>query len=193
MKLVLAFISLLTSIAAADGSFLNIAILQLPERYLADIPLANRAALLTELSRLPDDRRLDYAHGWLSYFNDNPYREVGATSRFWLKLLPRKGRSPLVFVHIPREGPDALTGVLEKVQGKWVEVTKDFLPDGIELKSQFAPRRASGLIQVAPFVKKERRDGKGHYWGTGPRVMDLEWDGRAFQKRRPASKELSYD
>lgn len=193
MKLILAFMSVLTSIAAADGNFLNIAILQLPERYLADIPLANRTALLTELSRLPDDKRLDYGHGWLSYTNDNPYRGVGATSRFWLKLLPRKGRLPLIFVHIPKEGPDALTGVLEQVQGKWVEVTKDVLPEGIELKSQFAPRRASGLIQVAPFVQKARHDGKGQYWGPGPRVMDLDWDGRTFQKRRPVKKEISYD
>ena len=86
-----------------------------------------------------------------------------------------------------------MTCVREQVQGRWVNVTKNVLPEGIDLRSQFEASRTSRLTEVAPFIRTERRDGTGQDWGPGPRVIDLEWDGRTFQKRRPSKKETSYD
>src|SRR5689334_9383557 len=55
---------------AEEGAFLNVALLELPDRFLADIPKSQRAQLIHELSDGGDDRVLSYAGGWLSWSAD---------------------------------------------------------------------------------------------------------------------------
>ena len=108
MKYLVAICVLLLSLAGqavgGDGKYLNVALLTLPERYLADIPLARRTALLTHLSEWDFDAdRLDYDNGWLHWFYDGPPQDSpGGTSTFWVKLLPRSDGPTLVFVHMPK-------------------------------------------------------------------------------------------
>ncbi|MEK0451532.1 MAG: hypothetical protein RL088_3800 [Verrucomicrobiota bacterium] len=199
MKTTIALLTLsATTIMAAPENLLNIAILQLPEQYLAGIPMARRAELISNLSRNAADTRLDYANGWLGYANDNPYRSVGANSLFWIKLLPRKDREPLVFIHIPNRSensapPKSVTAILERRGDKWENVTESLLPDGVNATDCFVPRRNAAVIQIAPFVQAERSDGRGKYWADGQRTGELRWDGRKFEfsKTRPAK--LTYD
>ena len=64
---------MIASHAQADwGNFINYAVLTLPPKYLADIPLDQRTELLRELSYNQRDRRLDYANGYLDYFTQSP-------------------------------------------------------------------------------------------------------------------------
>jgi len=198
LKTTTILLALAATAPAAPENLLNIAILQLPEQYMAGIPMNRRAELLSNLSMNAGDTRLDYANGWLGYSNDNPYRSVGATSTFWIKLLPRKNLSPLLFIHIPNRSddstpPKSVTAILERKGDKWENFTQSFLPDGIDAAGCFIPRRTSAAIQIAPFVQTDRADGRGKHWAFGPRSGELRWDGRKFKfsKTRPAT--LAYD
>src|SRR5687768_14647258 len=95
--LVLAVLFGIARASAAEGNFLNVAILELPPHYLADIPQDQRTLLLLRLSERPGDKRLDYYHGWVHWFSDSSERPNG-TSMFYLKLLPRQAGAPLVLV-----------------------------------------------------------------------------------------------
>ena len=91
-----------TTGAQADrGNFLNYAILTIPPKFLADIPLDQRGTLLKELSFQRDDHRLDYPHGYLAFSSDGG--DIDASSMFYLKVLPTD--SPFdtpVFVHMQK-------------------------------------------------------------------------------------------
>ena len=198
MKIAIALLALAATASAAPENLLNIAILQLPEHFMAGIPMGRRAELLSNLSMNAADTRLDYANGWLHYSSDNPYRSVGANSVFWIKLLPRKDREPLVFIHIPHRSensapPKSVTAILERKGDKWEDVTESLLPSGVNATDCFVPRRNSTVIQIATFVQAERNDGRGKYWADGQRKAELRWDGRRFEftKTRPAK--LLYD
>lgn len=86
---VLLFLLYATKLAAGEGNFLNVAILELPDRYLADLPQKDRSLFLRSLSEDPDDPRLDYGHGWLHFYSDSDHDGVRMTSMLYLKLLRR--------------------------------------------------------------------------------------------------------
>jgi hypothetical protein len=171
--------------------------LDIPARYLADIPKSERASLLRQLSERSDDKRLDYVHGWFHYYGDG--EGVEASSMLYLKLLPRRNYSPLVFVHMskPFAGKSApalnQTFVLEWSGVDWKDVTAAVMPKGIDLSMHFRPRRANLVVETAPWVKDQRNDGRQATYSFGKRTLDLVWNGRAFQSRKSGKKSLSND
>jgi hypothetical protein len=180
---------------AEDGKFLNVAILRLPERYLADVPLENRARLLTRISEDNDTRHLDYANGWVHWFTDS--ESVGGTSQFWLKLLPRKNERPLVFVHMAKpfaDGSDPQkdqTFVLERRGNEWLDVTGNVIPEQVDLTMHFRPSRSKNMIEVAAYERFKRRDGRGEAYRFGERKLDLVWSEGSFEVRKPTAPQLS--
>src|SRR5690349_19017087 len=139
MRMIIALTTLLFSVvgvAAGVEHYLSQAILTLPPRYLADVPLENRNALLNSFSADPKGTRLDYKNGWIHFYSDGGGDAKGRpTSMFWVKLLPRKDQAPLVFVHMSKPFaygsiPDAnQTFVLEKNGEGWEDVTKAVIPE----------------------------------------------------------------
>lgn len=53
-----------------SGSFLNVVLLELPDRYLADLPENQRTMFFLRLSEQAGDYQLDYPHGWLHWYSD---------------------------------------------------------------------------------------------------------------------------
>lgn len=184
---------------AAEGKYLNVAILSLPDRYLADIPAANRGRLLEQLSSGPfPDNRLDYGNGWLHWYSDGP--GPGSTSMFWLKILPvPEGNVPFVFVHMAKPFASGAkpernqTFVLQRDRDDWKDVTRRVIPEEVDLTLHFRPRRSANVIEAAPFEKFERRDGGGSAWRFGKRQLDLIWKNGEFQVRPAAKPKLSGD
>lgn len=183
---------------AQDGNFLNVAIMELPSRYFADVPREQRTVFLLRLSEQSGDRRLDYQHSWLHWYSDSVEAPHG-TSMLYLKLLPRNGDNPLVLVHMPKPFADGSapaknqTFVLERDGNEWRDVTKRVMPKKADLTMHFSPRRTSNVIEVAAYERFKRPDGRGYSYTFSQRVLDLIWDGAVFQTRVPASKKLSDD
>lgn len=185
--------------AASDEKFLNEVILSLPARYLADVPAANRALLLQKLDSGPyENKRLDYDHGWIHWYSDGPRADSpGATSMFWVKLLPVPDGSPLVLVHMAKPFANGATPVknqtfvLQRVRGDWKDVTRRVMPKEVDLTMHFRPRRSSNVVEAAPFEKFGRQDGGGPAWRFGKRQLDLIWKNGEFQVRQAASPKLS--
>lgn len=208
VKLFIAIVALFISIVggasaadgyAPDGKYLNVAILTLPARYLADVPIEERVALLTQLSSSPfKDDRLDYDHGWLHWYSDSP-DPPKVTSMFWLKLLPKKNGKWLVFVHMAKPFADGSdpnkkqTFVLQRNGIEWEDVTASVMPNEVDLTMHFRPRRESNVIQVAPYERFERRDGRGLAYRFGPRKLDLVWDEGEFKAQESDSPKLFKD
>ena len=183
---------------AADGKYLNVAILSLPDRYLADVPAANRNRLLEQLSSGPSDKRLDYENGWLHWYSDGP--GPGSTLMFWLKVLPvPEGHAPFVFVHMAKPFASGAkpernqTFVLQRVRDEWKDVTRRVIPEDVDLTMHFRPRRSANVIEAAAYERFERRDGRGSAYRFGERKLDLIWKDGKFQVRQAAKTELSGD
>lgn len=191
-----------------DGRWINVAIIELPPRYLADIPKEHRSFLISRSSSMPAySKKIDYDHGYFHWFADGALAEEsaitgipGATSMVWVKLLPRDGRNPLVFVHMPKPYADvestpdnSQTFVLERDGNDWIDVTADVIPEGVDPTMHFRPRRTKDEIQVASWEKFERRDGRGEAYRYGPRIIDLVWKEGQFITRQPDGEKLSWD
>jgi hypothetical protein len=188
--------------AASDGKYLNVAILSLPDRYLADIPAANRGRLLEQLSSGPfSDNRLDYGNGWLHWYSDGPSADSpGSTSMFWLKILPvPEGRVPFVFVHMAKPFANGAkpernqTFVLQRVRDEWKDVTRRVIPEEVDLTMHFRPRRSANIVEAAAYERFERQDGRGSAYRFGKRKFDLVWDDGKFQVHQASKTELSGD
>jgi len=183
---------------AFDASFMNLAILELPPRYLDDIPMSQRNAFLTRLSDGTLDQELDYVHGWLTYSSDGPAGDFG-TSMFYLKLLPRdKGIDgpPLVFVHMPKtlvNDNRNRTFVLERWGDEWRDVTSQMMPKRFNTNMAYFPRRLSPIIDVAPWVRVKNFAGPGFYYVNGLRSCELIWNGDTLQMRKAKPCKLPYD
>jgi hypothetical protein len=182
--LAIAVISATGEAAASDERTLNQTLRDLPEIYLADIPKGKREVLLTHLSRQKGDH-FSNTHDWVHYFSDN-VREVGATSMFWLKLLPREGQAPLVFVHMAkpqanRKAPARdQTFVLERVGKDWKDVTASVIPKEVDLSLHFSPRRDLPVIKVKTWERIQLQQGRGEGYMIGSRLFDLVWRDGAF-------------
>ncbi|HEY5893674.1 MAG TPA: hypothetical protein VIT91_10625 [Chthoniobacterales bacterium] len=182
---------------AYEGNFLNVAILTLPDRYMADIPLKDRDAFLIALSRDNSTDRLDYEHGWVHFFSDG--HEVPATSMLFIKLLPRKDNHPLVFVHMPKPFADGSkprkdqTFVLSWTGDSWEDVTSKYIPKRLNLTWTFQPRRAVNQIEVAPYNRFRPKDTKRDSYTFAKPKFDLIWTGSQFDIRITKKSDLSYD
>ena len=115
----------------------------------------------------------------------------------YIKLLPRKDDTPLVFVHMPKPFADGSapqknqTFVLERAGDKWRDVTKQIIPEQIDLLMHFSPRRSQAIIEVAAYERRERNDHRGKAYFFGQRTLDLFWNGSSFEIRKPDSPTLS--
>ena len=115
----------------------------------------------------------------------------------YVKVLSRDGKTPLVLVHMPKpfagRGKPAKdqTYVLERDGDAWRDVTEATIPKEAGLDLHFRPRRGEEIVEVAEYVRFERQDGLGAAYKFSTRMMDLVWDGTAFQVRSPASPELT--
>lgn len=170
--------------SAVDDKFLKETLRELPEVYLADIPADRREKLLLALSRQPGDH-FNAAHDWVHYFSDNS-REMGASSMFWLKLLPREGKAPLVFVHMAkpmanRKAPSRdQTFVLERVGTEWKDVTASVIPKEVDFTLHFLPRRDLPVIEVKSWEIIQLQQGQGEGYMIGSRLFNLVWQDGAF-------------
>ena len=191
--IILSTILRVSSLLAADGNFLNVAILELPDRYFADIPQKERTLLLNRLSEQGSDLRLDYNHGWLHFYSDSEEPPHG-TSMLYLKLLPRKDDTPLVLVHMAKPFADGSTPrknqtfIFERDGRDWRDVTGRVIPKQADLTMHFSPRRTVNVIEVAAYERFKRRDGRGYSYTFGRRKLDLVWDGLSFQVRKPTNR-----
>ncbi len=173
---------------AAEVHELERAIRELPAQFVADIPLAKRALLLETLRSDPSDKRLDLAHGFLHWFSDGG--DIYATSMLYMRLFRRAEGGFVVLTHMAKPFADGSTPranqtfVFERRKGKWTDITADVFPSGLDLTAHFEPRRASAVIEVAPYVRFARQDGRGDAWKFGSPTAELHWDGHTFQKRK---------
>jgi hypothetical protein len=176
--------------SAGEGNFLNVAMLELPARYLADLSQDQRTLFLVRLSEQPDDKRLDYRHGWIHWYSDSEEPPHG-TSMLYLKLLPRKDDTPLVLVHMPKPFANGSTPrknqtfILQRDGGKWRDVTKRVIPKQADLTMHFSPRRSTNVVEVTAYERFKRRDGRGYSYTFSDRKLDLIWDGHSFQSCKP--------
>jgi hypothetical protein len=203
MKLIPAIIALLVSpllALAGEPSELERAIRELPPQFVADIPIAERGDLLTELrTDDPSNMRLDLENGYLHYFSDNT--DIHVTSQLYMRQFKRAEGGFVILTHMPKpfHGVDGdstpranQTFVFERRIDKWVDITAAVFPPGIDLTAHFRPRRTSVVVEVAPWVRLVTDQGEpSDDWGWGPRTADLHWDGHAFQQRKPTGKTLS--
>ena len=177
---------------ASDERTLHQILRDLPEVYLADIPKGKREVLLTQLSRQKEDH-FSGTHDWVHYFSDNG-REIGASSMFWLKLLPREGEAPLVFVHMAkpqanRKAPARdQTFVLERVGNDWKDVTATVIPKEVDLTLHFSPGRDLPVIKVKSWERIELQQGQGEGYMIGSRLFDLIWRDGAFQVEKAGER-----
>jgi hypothetical protein len=180
-----------------QNGFLDEVIYSLPAKYFADIPLEERAAMMTILSRSGGDERVDFDLGWMHWFSDNSHRAPTATSMLLVKVLPRTDKPPLVLVHMPKPFANGLkpepnqTFVLDRENGSWNDVTDAILPKEVGRDLHFRPQKRGNTIEVAEYARFERQDGRGTAYRFGTRKMDLFWNGTAFEVRKPASPELT--
>lgn len=194
-RLFLLIVSVLVIAASAKadrGNFINYAVLTLPPKYLADIPMSERTDLLRELSYLADDTRLDYANGYLEYYSDSP-EPPNASSMFYLKVLPTDNPFDcpiLVHMQKPYNGtkPSAdQTFVLERSSDGWTDITKDVLPKNIDRKSHFRPMRRSLDVEVAPWIRK----GSWGAYSYGLCDTILRWNGKRFEVIKIEKRKLT--
>ncbi|MEK7951618.1 hypothetical protein [Luteolibacter soli] len=191
-------IAALTTTAPADEASFRAALTTLPPKYLADIPLTNRATLFKELATDTTPQRLDAPHGWLNFYSDGG--DVKATSIIWAKELPRpSGQPPLIFIHMEKPFSGLLKGapkadqtfVLEPVGKDWIDVTWTVIPDTVDMTMHFRTHRNDTTIEAAPWKEIDRADGRGKTWTYGQRTLDLHWTGKKFAIEKPAGKKLS--
>lgn len=198
----IAFLATAVWASAFDGKYLNVVLLKLPAKYLADVAIEDRERLLLELSGYPfEDKRLDYANGWIHFFSDGGDHRTwkGPSSMFWIKLLPREDLSPLVFVHMAKSFADGRapdmkqTFILARDGAEWKDVTETILPKDVDLTAHFRPRRTTNVIEIAPYKKIKRVDGRGDTYQIGDHELDLIWDGLKFDLKAASSPKLSND
>ena len=183
---------------AGDVHTLERAIRELPAQFMADIPLTQRTALLESLRRDPSDERLDLAHGYLHFYSDGGEKgAISSTSMLYMRQFQRTAGGFVVLTHMPKPFADGSTPqanqtfVWERRNGKWTDITAETFLHGMDLTNHFRPRRASAVVEVAPYIRFKRRDGRGEAWKFGSRTADLHWDGHTFQKRKPKHPTLS--
>ena len=195
MKLFFLFVALhvASGIALADEESFRAALMELPPKYLADVPLADRQKLIATAGKNAD--RLNAATGWLHWYSDGS--SVRASSMIWAKELPRPDKTPLILVHMAKPFADGRkpeedhTVVLERGENGWKDVTKEVMPADVDMKMHFRTREDDTVVEVAPWKEIDRRDGRGKALVYGSRVMDLHWSGERFIAKEPESKVLT--
>lgn len=92
---------------------------------------------------------------------------------FYIKLLPRKDDTPLVFIYATR------AFIMEKVGNEWKDVTKRVVPRNVDLTAAFNPLRTRNVIEVS---------GTRHHPG-----LDMIWENGLFRVAKTHRTEFSDD
>ena len=174
------------------------AIRELPAQFVADIPLAQRTALLQSLRSDPSDTRLDLAHGYLHFYSDGgDHGAVGGSSMLYMRQFQRTDGGFVVLTHMPKPFADAnatlkanQTFFFERRNGKWTDITAEVLPAGVDMRNHFSPRRASNIIDVAPYKRTLSYQGKPR-WEFGAPALELRWNRSVFRKHKATTRTLS--
>ena len=166
-------------------------------QFVADIPLAQRAALLQSLRSDPSDTRLDLTHGYLHFYSDGgDHGAVGGTSMLYMRQFRRADGGFVILTHMPKPFADGSTPranqtfVFERHKGKWTDITTDVFPSSVDLTSHFRPRRASAVIDIAPYKRTLSYQDKPR-WEFGSPALELRWNGSAFEKHKATTRTLS--
>jgi hypothetical protein len=76
--------------------------------------------------------------------------------------------------------------------GKWVDVTKETLPSGVDILWLFRHSRNSLILQAGPYDVWKKPDGMKSYSGDAKRRLDLVWDRKSFHAQKAKSPTFDY-
>lgn len=184
---------------AVGASLLERAVLELPPEAVADIPRSQRAIFLSHLGAdEPPNNRLDVTNGFLEFYTDGEV-PFFASSMLYMKVFPKKGGGDIVFCHMPKPQADTLpprpgqTYFFAQRDGKWVDVTRETLPRGVDILWLYRHSRNSLILQAGPYDVWNKPDGTKSCNGDAKRRMDLMWDGTSFHAHAAKSSIFDYD
>jgi len=159
---------------------------QLPSAALADLPGEERQIFIDEMLKDgPRNMRLDIENQFLEYYSDGetPFH---MSSMLFMKVFT-DANGDIVLCHMPKPHADSKaprlgqTFFFRSTDGHFVDVTKSILPKGVDTKWMFQPRRAKPEIELGPYKKKKRNDGRGYtYIAKSPTAL-LVWTGHKFE------------
>jgi hypothetical protein len=183
---------------AVGASMLERAVLELPPEAVADIPRSQRAIFLSHLGAdEPPNNRLDVKNGFLEFYTDGEV-PFFANSMLYMKVFPKKDGGDIVFCHMPKPQADTLpprpgqTYFFTQRDGKWVDVTKETLPRGVDILWLFRHSRNSLILQAGPYDVWKKPDGMKSYSGDAKRRLDLVWDRKSFHAQKAKSPTFDY-
>ena len=184
---------------ATGAGVLERAVMELPPEAVADIPPSQRAIFLSHLKAdEPSNQRLDVKNGFLEFYTDGEVPFL-ASSMLYMKVFPNKDGGNIVFCHMPKPQADTLpprpgqTFFFARRDGRWVDVTAETLPKGVDILWLFRHSRHSLVLQAGPYKVWKKPDGSEACGGDGVRLMDLLWDGTSFRARTAKSPEFDYN
>jgi hypothetical protein len=138
---------------------------------------------------------IDNENMLILYYVDHPLK-TGAVSSFHLKIFRDQAGRPVVFSHIPRRTVNERkrekfdTFILRRDDGKWVDVTEEILPNGVDRDWYFLPSRRDQKVEAGPVVWKKREKGSEAVWEP-VRTADLYWNGSVFELRESPSRKFT--
>jgi len=190
-------VAILNVICVHAASVLEQAIVQLPPKAVADMPLKDRKIFLDDLKKdTPPNKRLDIANDYLEFSSDGetPYY---ASSMLYVKIFWIKGGGYIVFCHMPKPKADrkpprpGQTFIFIRKDGEWVDVTKNYIPASIDIESCFVPRRTKSIMQAGTYKNTIVIKPNGGHDYT--KQFDLIWNGKSFVVVKSPTERFTYD
>ena len=160
----------------------------LPDPLVADMSLKSRELFWDQCIEHDLTDMIDPANGYLSYFSDNPYSPIQASSILYLKVLPSSKYGYVVVIHMVK--PSALssppantnTFILISKNGQWIDITTTILPDQVSRDWYFQPLQRKNIVEAGPYLKSPQG-----YWTRGNKSLDLIWKNSHFEARPTSS------
>lgn len=117
----------------------------------------------------------------------------------YMRMFKQRNGDEIVFVHMPK--PFAAVGsppvanqtfVLKAdPKGEWIDFTHSVLPSEADLTAHYSPSKTEPMIEVAPYERVERADGRGEAYHFGPCTQELWWNGHDFELKDVTPRKLS--
>jgi hypothetical protein len=170
---------------APDSDDLESIFLALPDLLAADMSVEGRMRFMEIAKADTVNHRFDPRYRYIQYFSDGN-EGTGATSMFYLKVFPSVKHKYLVFVHVlkplskgVKPGPQ-FTHILAPQDGKWLDVTDQFLPENVERFWYFQPIRRSNIVEAGQYINNREIPGKERIT-LGDRTVDLVFENERFR------------
>jgi len=171
---------------------------QLPSECLADLSFQERQIFIDEmLKSVPTNKCLDIENQFLEYYSDGetPFE---MSSMLYMKVFSDEN-GDIVLCHMPKPHADSKPARLGQTfffrltEGGSVDVTEKIIPKGVNLKWRFQPRRTERTIEIGPYERTKRNDGRGFaIIARHPRSL-LTWTGNKFEVSKLKSERYSND